>query len=92
MKGRWKQAGEKAAHLLELPASSVTNGTILECNSNCEAIAEGCTGILEYTPREIRIATKEGTLRFCGGGLTIGAMDSGCLTVCGEIRSIEFLP
>jgi len=91
MRRPWKQAGERTAQLLELPPSSVTNGLVLECSSNREIVAEGCTGILEYTPLEIRIATRELTLRFCGSGLSIGAMDRGCLTVCGEVSSIEFL-
>jgi len=91
VKHAWRQAGERAAQLLEMPAASVTNGPLLECNGNREVIADGCTGILEYSAQEIRIAARGLTLRFCGSGLSIGAMDCGCLTVCGDMHRIEFL-
>jgi len=90
-RGKWKSAAGRAARWLDLPEASVIGGPTLECGANREAVLDGCRGILEYTPREIRIAAQGMTLRFTGTELCICAMDGGSLTVRGQIRAIEFL-
>jgi hypothetical protein len=86
-----QKTATRFAHTLGLPEASVCGGLILECNANREVVADGCTGVLEYTDQVIRLSSKEMVLRFCGDDLSIGAMEQGSLLVKGNIRSIEFL-
>lgn len=89
-KDRFRCAARRLAEVLELPESSVAGGLHLECAGNREAVLDGCGGVLEYTDRLIRVSAKEVSVRFCGEGLFIGAMEKGSLVIQGKIRSIEF--
>ena len=91
-KQKLRRAAEMLAEVLELPESSVSGGLQLECSANREVVADGCTGVLEYTDSVIRLSARDMSQRFSGEGLSIGAMEKGSLVVKGEIRSIEFLP
>ncbi len=65
--------------------------TRMEITSNREAIVEGCRGVIEYTPEQIRLAGDKITLRFRGTGLEIRNLTTQSAVVTGSILSVDFL-
>lgn len=63
----------------------------IEISGNCEAVIEGCCGILEYGAGVVRIRTPDRIVRFTGRGLVIRCMTADALVVSGYILGIEFM-
>lgn len=62
----------------------------VEFNSNCEALVQGCRGVLEYHDHLVRINCGRFLLRFSGSGLCIRALSPDEILVTGEIACFEF--
>ncbi len=65
--------------------------TRVELTSDCEALIEGCKGILEYDDSIIRIAAKRFELRFTGHNLTLRSLSEEDIAIEGKILGIEFI-
>ncbi len=63
----------------------------LEFNGNREVIIEDCSGILEYTERQVRVSSADCILRFQGKDLTICAMTQDSIVLNGYIERLEFI-
>ena len=69
----------------------ISNMPYMELHGNREAIVEGCSGILEYDIKVIRINTSGMIISFKGRGLKIKCITDSSLIVTGYITNIEFL-
>lgn len=79
----------KPGNLLDL--SKIAARGHMEINGNCEAVVEGCCGVLEYDGTTVRIRTPGQIIRFTGRGLAIRCLTEDALVVNGCITGIEFL-
>lgn len=65
--------------------------TRMEVTANREALVEGCRGILEYSPNQIRLAGEKLVLKFQGTDLELKNLTTQSALVVGNIASVEFL-
>lgn len=72
-------------------ADAFLPATRLEVTSNKEALVEGCRGVLEYGPEQIKLAGEKLMLRFQGTDLEIKNLTTQSALVVGNIISVEFL-
>ena len=76
--------------MMDFPAGSLTDITLLEMESDRRLVIEGCNGILAYTDDCIRLRVPEGELAVMGCGLGMGCLTAEGATVTGRIQRIEF--
>ncbi len=85
-----KSRAERIAEALDLPKDIVLNLPKLIFTGNRELFIENYQGIVEYSDTVIRLNTSECLLKVTGRGLGIKNIATEEITLCGEIKSLEF--
>lgn len=82
---------ERLVEMLDLPKDIVLNLPKLIFTGNRELFVENYRGIVEYSDTVIRISTGESIIKVGGRGLGIKNIASEEITLCGEIKTLEFM-
>ena len=77
--------------MLDLPKDIVLNLPKLIFTGNRELFVENYRGIVEYSDTVMRISTGESIIKVGGRGLGIKNIASEEITLCGEIKTLEFM-
>lgn len=75
---------------LDIPADTLTHGLRLDMRGRNTLTVHGCTGILDYSPCEIRLALTDGALTVCGQRLICTSYLAGAVGIDGRICSLQF--
>lgn len=76
--------------MLELDEDVCRNCGYIEIVSNCCALVEGCTGILEYDDTVVKLSIGKKSVCFQGNSLTIKSLSMEQAMVEGFIVNVEF--
>ena len=76
--------------LLDVPADLICGGCYLEMRGQGELSLQGCRRIAVYTPEEIVLRLRNGSVRLGGKRLTCLSYHAGKITVRGWITEIAF--
>lgn len=85
-----RSRAEKIADALDLPKELVLNLPKLIFTGNRELFIENYQGIVEYSDTVIRLNTSECLLKITGRGLGIKNIATEEITLCGDIKTLEF--
>lgn len=85
-----RSRAEKIADALDLPKELVLNLPKLIFTGNRELFVENYQGIVEYSDTVIRLNTSECLLKITGRGLGIKNIATEEITLCGDIKTLEF--
>lgn len=88
-KGDKNETAKKLTGEISIPVYSASMAHIELCG-NCEAIVEGCRGVLEYNDKFIKLDTGRLTVAFSGSDLCLGTFQLEQTVIHGSIISIEF--
>lgn len=75
---------------LDLPLSVVGDLSYMEILGNSKVVLDGCKGVLEYSEESVCLNLSRGTIRFCGSGLCLRALNFEQAIINGQINTIEF--
>ena len=81
----------KAVGRLDIPVDALMKLPRMEVVGNEELLIENHTGIIEYSPDDIKVAARRRVIRLTGEGLQLDGMDADNLHIKGNIKSIEFI-
>lgn len=81
---------KKLSDLMSLPLEVMTGIPVLTLRGREELEADGCTGILEYTPTQVVLAVKRDKVTIAGEELTLTDFRNTVLTVRGRILSVTY--
>ncbi len=87
----WHRLKEQLSGALELPQDVVMNLPKVIITGDLQLQMENHKGILEYTPRKIRIATAQGEIVVTGARLRISTIFRQEVAVSGRINGVQFL-
>ena len=76
--------------ILDVPADLLCGACYLEMRGQSELSLQGCRRILVYTPEEIVLRLRNGSVRLAGKCLTCLSYHAGRITVHGWITEIAF--
>ena len=76
--------------LLDIPSDLICGGCYLEMRGQSELSLQGCRRIAVYTPEEIVLCLRRGSVRLGGKRLTCLSYHAGRITVHGGITEISF--
>ncbi len=85
-----KSRAEKIADALDLPKELVFDLPKLIFTGSHELFIENYRGIVEYSDTVIRLNTSDCLLKITGRSLGIKNIASEEITLCGDIKSLEF--
>lgn len=85
MNRSWK---ESAAKLLDIPEEGLGASRIV-ISGRSQVVVEQVSGILEYTPSQVRVKVPGGIAVICGQNLNIRRLDGSVICVSGQISRIE---
>ncbi|MGI6129500.1 MAG: sporulation protein YqfC [bacterium] len=83
--------GRKLAEFLEIPQDIVLDLPRLTLVGNIEVTLENHRGIIEYTPKELRLALPEGELIVSGEELVLISLAPEEVVIRGRIKSLELV-
>lgn len=75
---------------LDIPADTLTDGLRLDMRGRNTLTVHGCTGILDYSPCEIRLALRDGVLSVSGQRLICTSYLAGAVGIDGCICALRF--
>ena len=75
---------------LDIPADTLTDGLRLDMRGRNTLTVHGCTGILDYSPCEIRLALRDGVLSVLGQRLICTSYLAGAVGIDGCICALRF--
>ncbi len=78
------------SRLKSLSLSLRRHDSHVEINSGCEALIEGCRGILEYSDSRIKVSVGRQAVTVIGSELTVRNMFSQMIVISGRISSVEY--
>ena len=81
---------KKLSDLMSLPLEVMTGIPVFTLRGREELEADGCTGILEYTPTRVVLAVKRDKVTIAGEELTLTDFRNTVLTVRGRILSVTY--
>ena len=81
---------KKLSELMALPVDVMTGIPVFTLRGHEELEADGCTGILEYSPDRIVLIMKQEKMTVTGEGLLLTDFRNMTLLVQGNIRSVAF--
>ena len=81
---------KKLSDLMSLPLEVMTGIPVFTLRGREEVEADGCTGILEYTPTRVVLAVKRDKVTIAGEELTLTDFRNTVLTVRGRILSVTY--
>lgn len=76
---------------LEVPPIAKKGMSRVEITGNCEAVVDGCRGVLEYDDGAISLSLGNRRVRFMGDNLQIHTLLDEQAMITGTILSVEFL-
>lgn len=76
---------------MDLPKELVFNLPRIILTSNEEIFIENYRGMVNYSETEVHLNTTKMPIKITGTGLTILQIAAEEITVCGTIKSVEFL-
>lgn len=81
---------ERLCRNLDIPPDLLPGAGLIELRGRGEMTVSGCGKILLYTPEEIRIQLKEGSLSVCGKRLSCTSYHAGAVGIDGYICRVSF--
>lgn len=81
---------KKLSEIMSLPVDVMTGIPVFTLRGHEELEADGCTGILEYSPERIVLTMKNERMTVTGDGLLLTDFRNTTLLVRGNIRSVTF--
>ena len=81
---------KKLSDLMSLPLEVMSGIPVFTLRGQEELEADGCTGILEYTPTRVVLAVKREKVMITGEELTLTDFRNTVLTVRGRILSVTY--
>ncbi len=88
--GEKRSLTEWLAVKLDVPADTLCGGLRLDMRGRNTLTVHGCTGILDYSPCEIRLAFKDGILTILGRRLICTSYLAGAVGIDGCISTLQF--
>ncbi|MBQ4155008.1 MAG: YabP/YqfC family sporulation protein [Clostridia bacterium] len=70
--------------------SALKKGTNITIYDNCEAVVDGCYGIIEYGEHTVKLSLGKTVVKIEGCDLSISNYTEKFITVKGIIKSIEY--
>ncbi len=81
---------ERLCRALDLPPDVFPGESLVEIRGRGFLSVSGCRGILDYTPDEIRLSLRKGSLRVEGKRLICTSYLAGAVGIDGQILSVRF--
>lgn len=81
---------ERLSRSLDIPPDTLPGATFIEIRGRNSLTLKGGKKILTYTPYEIRVSLKKGSLRICGSRLQCTSYYVGAIGIDGFIKSVCF--
>ncbi len=81
---------ERLCRALDLPPDVFAGESLVEIRGRGFLAVSGCCGILDYTPEQIRLSLKRGSLRVEGERMLLSSYLAGAVGIDGRIRSVRF--
>ena len=81
---------EKIIKKLDIPPDILPGGTMVAIRGRASVSITGSTGIVLYTPEEIRLSLRNGALSVRGCRLMCTSYNAEELRIDGKISSVEF--
>ena len=81
---------EKINKKLDISPDILPGGSLVSIRGRSSVSVSGSTGILLYTPTEIKLSLRRGTLSVCGCRLVCTSYNAEELSIDGKIESVSF--
>ena len=81
----------KVVGRLDVPVDALRGLARMEIVGDGEMLIENHTGIIEYSPADVKVAAKRRIIHIKGEDLLLDGMDAENLHIKGKIKTIEFI-
>ena len=90
IKQKKESLGEKISRGLDIPPDVLPGSSLVSIRGRSALSVSGSTSIILYTPEEIRLSMKRGSLCVKGTGLSCISYNSSEVKIEGRINSVSF--
>ena len=87
--GRFEEYRTRLGNFLDIPQNTFGKTATVEIKGFCETMVEGCSGILDYSPSSVVLASPQGKIIIAGKDLRISVFSDDRVVIFGTVENVS---